>query len=482
MQFNSFLFILAFMPIFIILYYGSYKINQKAGKRIIILGSMIFYGFAGTGAICILAGSIVFNYIISEIIDKSDSKRKILLILDIIGNCVLLLYFKYTGFIVSNFNDLFQKDYTVKNILLPLGISFFTFQQIMYTVAVYKKEIKNDPTDYLAYILYFPKLLMGPINDPKEFVDQINREYVKRIDWNNITSGIKIFCFGLFKKVIIADTFAVAVNWGFDNIQSATAMDMILVTLFYTFEIYFDFSGYCDMAVGVSNMLNITLPMNFNSPYQAVSIRDFWKRWHMSLTSFLTQYIYIPLGGSKKGKIRTYINTMIAFLISGLWHGANWTFILWGTLHGLGCVFDRLFEKQEEKLNSVVRWGVTFAATSVLWLLFRCESITQWHIMLYRMLTFQSTEISEGLILAFERPEINLLFKCLNVETQVGMIRGFDLLVFTLAAFGICLIPKNNSINLKKKNGWFALIMSVVAFLWSFLCLNGESVFIYNNF
>jgi D-alanyl-lipoteichoic acid acyltransferase DltB (MBOAT superfamily) len=418
----------------------------------------------------------------SRTIDNAESKRKCLLILDIIGNCALLLYYKYIGFIISNLNYIFQKDYTVKSIILPLGISFFTFQQIMYVVAVYNKEVKTGLADYLTYILYFPKLLMGPINDPKEFIDQINREDVKNIDWNNITSGIKIFCFGLFKKVIIADTFAVAVNWGFDNIQSATAMDMILVTLFYTFEIYFDFSGYSDMAVGISNIINITLPMNFNSPYKAVSIRDFWKRWHMTLTSFLTKYIYIPLGGSKKGKIRTYINTMIVFLVSGLWHGANWTFILWGAIHGLGCVFDRLFEKHEEKLNLVVRWGVTFAVTSVLWLLFRCESITQWHIVLYRILTFQSTEISEGLILAFNLPEISLLFKFLHVETQVDMIRGFNLLVFTIVTFGICLIPQNNYMLLKQKNGWVSLIMSVVAFLWSFLCLSGESVFIYNNF
>lgn len=224
-----------------------------------------------------------------------------------------------------------RTEYSFKELFLPLGISFITFQQIAYLVSVYREELKEPSVvDYLVYILYFPKLLMGPLAEPIDFMGQLNDAATKKVNGDHTAQGLKLFSFGLFKKMILADTFATAFIWGQENISALTSVDCILVMLSYTFEIYFDFSGYSDMAVGVSRMLNITLPMNFNSPYKAVSIRDFWKRWHISLTNFFTKYIYIPLGGSRKGKAATYLNTMVVFIISGVWHGAGWSFIVCG--------------------------------------------------------------------------------------------------------------------------------------------------------
>lgn len=263
--------------------------------------------------------------------------------------------------------------------------------------------------------------------------------------------------------------------------DAATSMDWFLVMLYYTFEIYFDFSGYSDMAIGASTMLNIALPINFDSPYKALSIRDFWKRWHISLTGFLTRYVYIPLGGSKKGKVRTYINTMIVFVVSGIWHGANWTFVLWGILHGLLSILDRIFDKTKKNLNEVVKWSTTFLAVNVLWLLFRSESIAQWRYILIKMCTFQSTQVSDGLINSFVLPETPFWLKMLHIETLNMTVRGLSLLIFTIAAFLICLVPDNNY-NKLKSNTWITLVLAAVAFVWGFLCLSSESVFVYFNF
>ncbi len=359
MQFNSYIFILLFLPVFIFIYFQSCKVNSSISKWILILGSFTFYFYAGWKSVVVLGCSMVFNFAMSVMISKF-SLKKLFLTSGIVGNMVLLLYFKYLNFFISNMNSIAHKEYPLKEIILPLGISFFTFQQIMYVVDVYRGDVIINPVDYMAYILYFPKILMGPLHEPKEFIAQLNDDKIKCVNWDNIACGIRMFSFGLFKKVVIADTFAAAVNWGFGNLDVATSADLALVMLFYTFEIYFDFSGYSDMAVGVSTMINISLPMNFDSPYQALSIRDFWKRWHLSLTHFFTKYIYISLGGSRKGEIRTYINMMIIFLISGLWHGANWTFLLWGGIHGAINVFDRALEKWETKMNPIVRGGNIF--------------------------------------------------------------------------------------------------------------------------
>ena len=482
MQFNSYLFILAILPGFILCYFVCSKINAFLSKIAIIAFSVYFYVYGGWDSALVLGISLGSNLLFAFLLSKFRRFRKPLLVLSILANVGLLLYFKYCNFTLTTINDLFGKNFPLREIILPLGISFFTFQQIMYVVSVYKAEIQTVKIiDYLCFALYFPKLIMGPLMDPADFIDQINNPERKRINWENIACGIKLFSFGLFKKMVLADTFAKGVSWGFSHLDAATSGDLFLAMLFYTFEIYFDFSGYSDMATGISNMINITLPMNFDSPYKAVSIRDFWKRWHMSLTAFLTKYVYFPLGGSRKGKIRTYLNILIVFCVSGLWHGANWTFILWGCIHGLLQIAERISDKQLKRVISPIRFLYTFLAVNLLWLLFRSESIAQWGEMLGKMFSFQDMAVSDGLMEAFVLPETTFLFDRLDVFKLNTLVRGLPMILMTAGALLVCVIPENNYRSMKKLN-LINMALCAAAFVWAFLCLGSESVFVYFNF
>lgn len=482
MQFNSYGFILYFLPITVLLYFLTNKIKPFLGKLVIIGASIIFYSMGRTNMLIYLGISILINYGSALVIRKFKIKNKVWMALPIIVNVGLLLYYKYLNFAIININTIFNQELKLQEIILPLGISFYTFQQIAYIVATERGELENNNIfDYLAYILYFPKLIMGPIVDPVDFISQINQNDRKKPDITNIVTGIKIFSLGLIKKVLLADTFAKAVSWAYANIDKTTAMDCILLILFYTFEIYFDFSGYSDMAVGVSSMLNIDLPMNFDSPYKAISIRDFWKRWHMSLTKFLTKYIYIPLGGSRKGILFTYINTLIVFLISGLWHGANWTFILWGLLHGLFSCFDRMFEKKEEKIFTPIRWLCTFVVVSILWLLFSAQSVEQWKTILDKILFMQNTTVSEGMLASFNLIENQFIYNVLGLDFLPVNVRGFNMLIFILLACFVCFVPENNY---RKKDNLDigSLLLASFSFIWGILCLGAESTFLYFGF
>ena len=482
MQFNSYEFILYFLPITVLIYFLANKIKPVIGKLVIIVASIIFYSLGRTNMLIYLGISMLINYGSALAIRNFKIKNKVLMALPIVVNVGLLLYFKYLNFAITNINTFFSKEIELQEIVLPLGISFYTFQQIAYIVATERGDLENNNIiDYLAYILYFPKLVMGPIIDPVDYITQLNQEARKKADITNITTGIKIFSLGLIKKVLLADTFAKAVSWAYTNIDATTAMDCILLILFYTFEIYFDFSGYSDMAVGVSSMFNIDLPMNFDSPYKAVSIRDFWKRWHMSLTKFLTKYIYIPLGGSRKGIIFTYINTLIVFLVSGLWHGANWTFILWGLLHGLFSCFDRMFEKIEEKIFMPVRWLCTFGVVSVLWLLFSAQTVEQWKTILFKILFMQSTAVSDGMISSFNLVENQFIYNMLDLNFLPTHVRGFNMLIFILVACIVCFVPENNY---KRKDSLNigSLLLASFSFIWGILCLGAESTFVYFGF
>ena len=482
MQFNSFVFILLFLPITTLLYYTANRINSLVGKWILVISSIIFYCYTDISILCVLGISIVVNYVFSLTVTKAKKWRSLFLVIPVIINVGLLLYYKYLNFAISNVNTFLGKEIPLVELMLPVGISFFTFQQIAYVVAIYKGELqKNSLVDYLVYILFFPKILMGPLADPVDFINQINDSNLKKINWDNIASVIKIFSLGLFKKVMIADIFAKAVGWGYTNIDSTTSMDWILIMLFYTFEIYFDFSGYSDMAVGSALMLNVSLPINFDSPYKALSIRDFWKRWHISLTKFFTKYIYIPLGGSKKGMFFACLNTMIVFLVSGIWHGANWTFILWGILHGALSVFDRLFEKKQEKIFVPARWMGTFVVVNILWLLFRSDTIQQWWEILTKIVCVQNLNVSDGIISAFNLQENTFISNVLGLKWSIENIRGFWMNVYILLTGGICLLFDNNYRTLNNKS-WIMMIISAIAFIWGFICLSGESVFVYFNF
>lgn len=338
MLYNSYIFIFAYLPIVLI---GWYTLNRlkvyNAALWWLVISSLFFYGYFNWSYLPIIIISVIVNYVLSMFI-RPDGKysldnkiRKLLLISGLLGNIAVLFYYKYFDFFVQNINALFKTDFAMLNLLLPLGISFFTFQQISYIVDSYKGKQSNcSILEYSLFVTYFPQLIAGPIVLHSEVIPQFQNIKNRSFSSDNFAKGLCAFSIGLAKKVLVADTFAKAADYGFSHIEGLGTVNALIVMLSYTFQIYFDFSGYCDMATGIGKFFNIDLPMNFNSPYKAITITDFWKRWHMTMTRFFTTYVYIPLGGSRKGKIRTYINVMIVFLVSGLWHGANWTFILWG--------------------------------------------------------------------------------------------------------------------------------------------------------
>ncbi len=481
MVFNSYLFILAFLPAVTVGFFLCNRIGKTAGKVFLIIASIIFYMYGGINTSWILGVSILANLLLSVLMVRYRHYGKIFLIVMIVFDVALLFVFKYVGFSLGLIEMISGTQIKAPDIIMPLAVSFFTFQQIMWAVKLYRGELSDAGIlDYLFYILYFPKLIMGPLCDPKDLISKVNDESAAKADWNNIAHGLILFSLGLFKKVILADTFAVWVNWGYNNIDSATSADWFLILLFYTFEIYFDFSGYCDMAVGVSGMLNITLPINFDSPYKSISIRDFWKRWHISLTRFLTEYIYIPIGGNRKGTVRTCVNTLIVFLISGLWHGADLTFVLWGALHGALSVSDRITDKYLKRVPRMIRWFFTFLAVSILWLLFRSESISQWISILAKMFSFSDMHISDGLIYELAVPEIIVNLGHLNWFHD-HIVRGFSIWMYLIAAFVICLIPENNYKARKNLSIW-TMAVTAILFFTGVICLGKESVFVYFGF
>jgi D-alanyl-lipoteichoic acid acyltransferase DltB (MBOAT superfamily) len=258
------------------------------------------------------------------------------------------------------------------NLALPLAISFYTFQQIAYLVDSYRNETKSyNFLNYAVFVTFFPQLIAGPIVHHAEMMPQFANLKNKIKNYYNIALGLFIFSIGLFKKVIIADTFAVYATQGFDVAEKLNMLEAWITSLSYTFQLYFDFSGYTDMAIGVALLFNIKLPMNFFSPYKAKNIQDFWKRWHITLSRFLKDYIYIPLGGNRKTSIRTYTNLFTTFVLGGIWHGAGWTFVFWGILHGLALVVHRLWKKLGFKMNVVLAWFITFNFINIAWVFFR---------------------------------------------------------------------------------------------------------------
>ena len=356
MLFNSYIFIFVFLPLTLGSYYGLHKLGKPVFAKVtLILMSFWFYGYFNPSYLWIMCSSIVVNYLLSQLLQRrwegTISKgqlallKKALLGIGLIFNLGLIFYFKYYDFFVDNLNKCFSTDFQLKNIVLPLGISFFTFQQVSYMVDSYRGETKEyNFTDYTLFVTFFPQLIAGPIVLHNEVLPQFEDKNNWKINWDNIARGLYMFAAGLVKKAVIADTLSGSVSWGYSHLGSGlTSMDAILTMLAYTFQIYFDFSGYCDMATGLGYMFNIHIPMNYNSPYKALSVVEFWKRWHLTLTRFLRTYVYFPLGGSRRGTVRTYINIIIVFLVSGLWHGANWNFICWGLYYFVLLLIEKNF-------------------------------------------------------------------------------------------------------------------------------------------
>lgn len=333
MLFNSYIFILLFLPLAVIGYFVfESKWNHCAAKIFLLMMSLWFYGYFSVPYLLLFAVSLIVNYMFNCFVAKADgNNKKVFFGLGMGFNLGLLFLFKYYDFFAENINHLFRTDWVLLRLMLPLGISFFTFQQLSYLIDIYWQEADLYPfLDFAVYITFFPQLVAGPIVLHDEFIPQLNEKKNRRLCPENMEKGLMAFTIGLAKKVLVADSIGFIVNWSYSNIAGLSGLDVVITMISYTLQIYYDFSGYSDMASGIAWMFNIALPMNFDSPYKADNIVDFWKRWHMTLTRFFSRYVYIPLGGNRKGKIRTYLNILTVFFVSGLWHGANWTFIIWG--------------------------------------------------------------------------------------------------------------------------------------------------------
>jgi len=360
--FNSYEFIFVFLPItFIIYFYLNHKRLTEASKGFLVFSSLFFYSWWNIAYLPLILSSMLFNYIIGNSLNNDEGHhrfpKKSILTFGIVSNIALLGYFKYSDFMIENVNYLTSSNIPTLDLALPLAISFFTFQQISYLVDSYKQETKEyDFLNYALFVTFFPQLIAGPIVHHKEMMPQFANTRNKVKNYKNIAMGLFIFSIGLFKKVVIADTFATWATAGFDTATTLNLFEAWATSLSYTFQLYFDFSGYTDMAIGAALLFNIKLPINFNSPYKAITIQDFWRRWHITLSRFLKDYIYIPLGGNRKGEFRTYNNLMATFIIGGLWHGAGWTFVFWGFLHGIALVVHRVWSKLGFKLWTWVAW------------------------------------------------------------------------------------------------------------------------------
>ena len=328
MLFNSYEFILLFLPITLIFYYGLARIfNPNIAKYFLIFASLVFYSYWDIKNVPVLFVSILVNYVLAHYLDKN--RKTSLLALGVAFNIIYLGYFKYTDFIISNIDVLLGMNIPLHHITLPLGISFFTFTQTAYLVDVYRGETKEySKSDYLLFVTIFPHLIAGPILYHKDMIPQFSKLDNYKLNYKNLYNGILWFIIGMFKKVIIADKLAVYANNAFNNVDKLTMLDAWGGSLAYTLQLYFDFCGYSEMAIGLGLMLNYNLPLNFNLPYRACSIIDFWRRWHMTLSAFLKNYLYIPLGGNRTGHHMR--NIMMTMLLGGLWHGAGWTFVIWG--------------------------------------------------------------------------------------------------------------------------------------------------------
>lgn len=381
MLFNSYIFVFAFLPItFLIYFYLNNKRYTELGKWFLFSASLTFYAWFNILYLPLLLGSIVYNFLFGRTLSKKPSKT--ILTVGILGNVALLGYFKYTDFFIKNFNWAFNGDISLLNLALPLAISYFTFQQIAFLVDSYRGETKEfNFLNYGLFITFFPQLLMGPIMHHKEIMPQFQTKWKRVIRWDNVSLGLFIFAIGLAKKTLIGDPLTDYAQYGFDNAQSLTMIEAWYASTSYVLSYYFDLSGYADMAIGIGKMFNIDIPKNFNSPYKARNFADYWRRWHMTLSRFLGDYIYKSLGGNNSIVWIVYLNIMITFLVSGFWHGAGWNFIVWGLLNGAFVIMAHAMKKAKIEMNLYLAWSLMFVGLIVTRILFVSNTFSDaWYI------------------------------------------------------------------------------------------------------
>ncbi len=461
MLFNSYSFLFLFLPINIFLFYFLSKTqNSKLLVIYLLIASLIFYSIDNIQYLPLLIISVFINYLFGQIIKKNKNfKRKLYLIISIIFNLFLLIFFKYSSFLILdilNFNELSADKIYFYQGQIPLGISIYTFTQIGFLVDTYLKETYDSNFyKYSLFVILFPHILAGPIIHHKKIITQLEGESFYKFKLDNLVYGIILFVIGLSKKVLIGDNIGPYADTMFDDPALFGVIGSWIGSLAYTFQLYFDFSGYSDMAIGLAIMTNIKLPINFNSPYKSVSLIDFWKRWHITLSTFLKDYLYIPLGGNRFGSFRRYQNIFITMILGGIWHGANFTFIIWGFIHGIGIIANHLTKQYFKRLPNFISIFITFLFVNFAWVIFRANSISD-AIVIYRNM--------------FDLNNINY------DEINIGIV------YIIICMFIVFILPNSQEIlKLIKKNTINVSIISFLFFL-NIISINLYSPFIYFAF
>lgn len=490
MLFSSWQFTLLFLPICFFGYFSLTKFRYFVGSRLwLVLCSLYFYGYWKLDYLPIILISLLFNYALGTTLSQSIAhsnklNRKVCLTIGVLFNLFLLGYFKYANFFIDNINSITSLQFELPNIILPLAISFFTFQQIAYLVDSYKGETSEyDLLNYVLFVTFFPQLIAGPIVHHKEMMSQFNSKWNLLPRQKNIAAGLFLFSLGLFKKLVIADTFSIWVEQGFSNSSDLSFYDSWVTSLSYTFQLYFDFSGYCDMAMGIALLFNIRLPLNFNSPYKSLDIQDFWRRWHITLGRFLRDYIYIPLGGSRTTEVGIYTNLFVTFLIGGIWHGASWMFVIWGAMHGCALVVHRIWRTLGGNLPKPLAWFVTFLFVHLAWVFFRAENMTVALNILKSMFDVSRLSLEIGSIstekLAWLGSNVNWLSQILPNGLVINVVPTLLILVSCF------IISKNNAVQMssqpmsKRKICYASALFSCSVYM---MISSSSSVFLYFNF
>lgn len=484
MLFNSLEFIFLFLPISLI---GFFLLKQ--GRLIwLMITSLLFYAYWNPLYLPLMLFSILFNYQMGNVIlatKPKSNQAKLFLGLGIGVNLLIIGYYKYADF----FLDSLGINLSLTEIILPLAISFYTFTQIAYLVDVYRgetKETKYDLITYSLFVTFFPQLIAGPILRHDQLIPQLQKPGIFRLSQQNLAIGLSLFSLGLAKKVLIADHLSPWVSTVFNHSHEVVFIEAWVGVLAYTFQLYFDFSGYSDMAIGLGLLFNINLPINFNSPYKATSISDFWRRWHITLSNFLRDYLYISLGGNRRGEIRRYGNLLTTMLLGGLWHGAGWTFVLWGGLQGLYLGVNHAWSKLNKPLPDWLGWGLTFVAVVIGWGLFRAESLSD------GIAIAQTLMGLDGIILPGEAGGKLGFITHLGIQLQswtqlpylplVWERKSLSIVILAILTIIVTFTPNTQEIMAKFQPNWrWALVIGLLASI-SLLSLNRVSEFLYFQF
>lgn len=490
MLFNSTIFLMGFLPVALAGWYLLDRLRQPIWSRLFLVGmSLWFYGYYNVRYLGIILGSLALNFLISALMEtaaRHDCRHvpKLLLGCGIAGNLGLLFYFKYFNFFVDNCNFFLHTDIYLEQIALPLGISFFTFQQLSYVIERYQGKAPHyQLVDYSCFITFFPQLVAGPIVLHSEFMPQLLDREQRKCTQDSFLHGLQLFILGLAKKVLLADVLALIVNAEYQNIPYLDIPSAWVTIICYMLELYFDFSGYCDMARGLGYLFGFELPENFRSPLMAVSVKDFWRRWHITLSRFFMQYIYVPLGGNRKGKARQCLNLMVVFLASGFWHGANWTFVVWGLMHGLAEVWEIVFPKLRFPKDWMNRLATGIFVT-LSFSIFRSDSLSDALLLWKKLFAGGNTGLFPGLCNVLQIPETYAVRKLLELACPQLLNPFYVGSLCILLGISLWLVRGRRAAQWLERYGKTTggLLCLATLFVWSVISLSQVSTFLYFNF